>query len=176
MRRRWFRRCTFRALTSWSRGRSAAADGTGEHCAAADRAALPRAGRTSSLSIHLLTGNMVRGYELVRDTWRGVVAAKFAPPPPFSCSGGSPRGSGWEGSGGQAGLPVPGAKPVVGCGGSAGAAAVAIGCGCCSAAPGAAPAAPGAALPMLLRLRPRFRKRRSRCFPIARSASRFTTV
>ena len=30
----------------------------------------------------LLTGNMVRGYELVRDTWRGVAAAKLQPPPP----------------------------------------------------------------------------------------------
>lgn len=31
---------------------------------------------------YLLTGNMVRGYELVRDTWRGVAAAKLQPPPP----------------------------------------------------------------------------------------------
>lgn len=30
----------------------------------------------------VMTGEMVRGYELVRDTWRGVTAAKLQPPPP----------------------------------------------------------------------------------------------
>ncbi|HNG00159.1 MAG TPA: hypothetical protein PK493_22875, partial [Pseudomonadota bacterium] len=93
---------------------------------------------------YLLTGNMVRGYELVRDTWRGVAAAKFAPPPPPPAPvEAAPVAPAGKGPAGKPVKPVPGAKPVVGVK-PAGAAAVVAGAAA-PAAPGAAPAAPGAA-------------------------------
>jgi len=90
---------------------------------------------------YLLTGNMVRGYELVRDTWRGVAAAKFAPPPPPPAPvEAAPVAPAGKGPAGKPVKPVPGAKPVVGVK-PAGAAAVVAGAAA-PAAPAASEAAP----------------------------------
>jgi len=64
---------------------------------------------------YLLTGNMVRGYELVRDTWRGVAAAKMAPPspppPPVEVQPVAPAGKGAAAA--KLGKPVLPVKPGV---------------------------------------------------------------
>lgn len=97
---------------------------------------------------YILTGNMVRGYELVRDTWRGVAAAKFQPPAPPAPVEPTPVAPP-VGKGAKAGKP--GAKPApTGVVGKV-AAAVAPAIGIAVGKPGApapataAPAAPGTA-------------------------------